>query len=125
MEFDMQWNDIIIGQNTMITGDLKSITDIYISGQVSGTIYGDKNIEIDEHGVIKGDLECVECNLKGTLEGNVKAKKIYLLPSAKLMGNITSTLLKIDEGAVFVGSSKKSDPKKDSKLISVDPVYEI
>lgn len=121
----MNWNDLIIGQNTNINGNLKTIANVSLSGQINGTLFSDKDVLVKEPGLIKGEVECIEFALEGTVEGNVKAKKIYLKPAGKMLGNITASLLKVDEGAAFIGCSKKIDQDKDSKLKNTDPIYEI
>ena len=121
----MEFNDTIIGSNTNISGDLKCLSNLIISGQTDGSIFAEKNITTREKGVIKGNAECVEFNLYGTLEGKVKAKKVYLASSGKLLGDLTAQLLQVEEGAHFIGCSKKISEDKESKLKNTDPVYEI
>jgi cytoskeletal protein CcmA (bactofilin family) len=121
----MDYNDILIGQNATLTGDLKTEVRVHLSGQVIGSIYSDKDILINESGVAKGSVECIDYQLSGTHEGEVTAKKIHLTKSAKLMGDITSNTLIIEEGAVFIGTSKKQREKLDSRIDKYDPIYEI
>ncbi|MFA4931115.1 MAG: polymer-forming cytoskeletal protein [Patescibacteria group bacterium] len=121
----MNFNDTIIGQNTNVSGNLKCTADIFVGGHVDGLVYSDQNIIIMEKGVVKGQAESMEFTLNGTLEGKVKAKKIYLTPSARLLGDLITNTLKIDAGASFIGHSKKIDQEKDSKLNNTDLIYEI
>lgn len=121
----MHFNDVVIGRNTLVKGNLKAVTEILIKGQVEGSIYSDTNVILDSMGTIKGLIECADGRLEGALEGTIKAKKIYLTSTAKVMGDLNTNTLKIDEGAVFVGSSKKINLDKDSKLKNTDPIYEL
>lgn len=121
----MNFNDTIIGQNTTVSGNLKCIADILVNGLADGTVHSDQNIRIMEKGVVKGNVECIEFKLEGTLEGQVKAKKIHLSSTSRLLGDLVTNSLKIDEGSSFIGHSKKIDQEKDSKLQNTDPVYEI
>jgi len=121
----MQWNDFIIGQNVVVTGDLKSLSSIYINGQIDGTTQSDSNVFIHQTGVVKGKVECVELVVEGTIEGECQAKKIHLTSTGKFLGNLATNLLRIDEEASFIGCSKRIDYRSDSKLKTVDPVYEV
>lgn len=121
----MNWNDILIGQNTNVSGNLKTIANVSVSGLVDGTLFSDKNILVRESGLLKGEVECIELTLEGTIEGSAKCKKVYLKNTAKMLGNTTASALKVDEGATFIGCSKKIDQEKDSKLKNTDPIYEI
>jgi|GEM_PF-2755754 len=121
----MRWNDFIIGQNVTLTGDLKSISNIYIHGQIEGNAQSDANISIHDSGVVKGKLECVELEVSGTIEGEAQAKKIHITPTGKFLGNLATSVLRIDEDASFIGCSKRIDRRTDSRLTNTDPVYEV
>lgn len=121
----MDWQDILIGQNATISGEIKTQASIYLSGRIEGSVYTDKNVDIDDKGVVKGVIECIDYNLSGTHEGEVTAKKIHLTKTAKLLGDLTSSCLVIDEGAAFIGTSKKQREKLDSKIDQYEPIYEI
>ncbi len=121
----MEFNDTIVGQNTAVTGNLKTVANIIINGQTEGSIYSDGHVLVNQVGVVKGNLECVESVLNGTLEGKIRAKKIHVTSSGKLLGDIVSGTLKIDEGADFIGCSKKIDQEQNSKILNTEPIYEI
>ncbi|MBU0647813.1 polymer-forming cytoskeletal protein, partial [Patescibacteria group bacterium] len=115
----------IIGQNATVSGNLKSTANILVYGQTDGNVFSDKNIIINPHGVAKGKIECAEFELAGTLEGKIRAKKVNITSNGKLLGDVIANTIKIDEGADFIGCSKKIDQSKNSKLKNTDPVYEI
>ena len=121
----MEFNDTIIGQNTSITGNLKTVANLIVNGQTDGSIYSENNISVNQSGVAKGSLECVDLTIHGTLEGKCRAKKVYISSTGKLLGDVVSATLKIDEGADFIGCSKKIDQDNNSKLLNTEPVYEI
>lgn len=121
----MQFNDTIIGQNTSVSGNMKTVANIVVNGQTDGTIFSDGNIIVNQSGIVKGGLECLDFSLYGTLEGKCRAKKVYVSATGKLLGDVISSILKIDEGADFIGCSKKIDQEKNSKLLNTEPVYEI
>ena len=121
----MEFNDTIIGQNALVSGNLKTTADILIYGQTDGNVFSDKAIVVNSKGVAKGKIECSEFSLHGTLEGKVRAKKVHIAPEGKLLGDLIANIIRIDEGADFIGCSKKIDQSKNSRLNTTDPVYEI
>lgn len=121
----MRWNDFIIGQNVLVSGDLKSISNIYINGQIEGSAQSDSNIVIHNSGVVKGRLGGVELEVSGTIEGEAQAKKIHITPTGKFLGNLATSVLRIDEDASFIGCSKRINHHTDSRLKNTDPVYEV
>ena len=121
----MQWNDFFVGQNTTITGEFNINKSLHLSGQLEGEANCDEDIVIYENGLIKGTVECLNFVIHGNLEGSVRAKKILISKTGKVMGDIGATLLQIDEGAVFIGTSKKNQPAANSKIKNFDPMYEV
>ncbi len=121
----MNWNDIFVGQNASVKGEVREESNLFISGQIDGTVYTEKDITVYENGIVKGDITSTNFDLSGTMEGEVKAKKIHLLKSAKLLGDLTTSTLVVDEGATFIGTSKKRREKLDSKIDKFEPTYEI
>jgi cytoskeletal protein CcmA (bactofilin family) len=95
-----------IGKTVTISGDVSSNEDLYVDGDLEGTL------EVDEHKLIIGPNATIRANLKareivvlGTIHGNVEAaEKIEIRKEAKLVGDLRTSRLIVEDGAYFKGS---------------------
>jgi cytoskeletal protein CcmA (bactofilin family) len=95
----------LIGQTVTIRGRLSSQENIVVDGEIDG------DLEIPAHrltigtaGRMRGDVVAAEVVALGTIEGNVDARhNCALRASARMIGDIRTPSLKIEEGAFFRG----------------------
>ena len=94
---------IFIGQSVVIKGELSCGEDLYIDGQVEGTIDPKGNrLTIGPNGRVKANVTARVVVVQGKLEGNIQASdRVDLRQSAIVMGDIASHRICIDEGAYF------------------------
>ena len=109
---------IIIGQSVVIKGELSCGEDLYIDGQVEGTIDPKGNrLTIGPNGRVKANVTARVVVVQGKLEGNIQASdRVDLKQSAVVMGDIATHRISIDDGAYFKGSlniQKESAPTKE------------
>jgi cytoskeletal protein CcmA (bactofilin family) len=108
---------ILIGKSVVIKGELSCGEDLYIDGQVEGTIDPKGNrLTIGPNGRVKANVTACAVVVQGKLEGNIQASdRVDLKQSAVVMGNIATHRISIDEGAYFKGSVniQKEAPKKE------------
>src|SRR3972149_5144281 len=63
-----------IGKSVLIKGELSGSEDLYIDGQVEGTIeLREHNLTIGPHGRVQANINAKEGILHGTLKGKVRA----------------------------------------------------
>jgi cytoskeletal protein CcmA (bactofilin family) len=63
-----------IGKSVVIKGDLSGSEDLYVDGQVEGTIALKGNsLTVGPHGQVKASVEAKGVVVQGKLEGNVQA----------------------------------------------------
>ena len=95
-----------LGKNVTIKGQIFAREDLTIDGEVEGTV------ECQEHRLTIGPNARVQSNLKareiiihGSIQGNVDATdKIDIKKEAKLVGDIKTSRIVIEDGAYFKGS---------------------
>ena len=108
----------LIGTSIVIKGELSCGEDLYIDGQVEGTIDPKGNrLTIGPHGRVKANVIACAVVVQGKLEGNIQASdRVDLKQSAVVMGDIATQRISIDEGAYFKGSVniQKEAPKEGS-----------
>jgi|SRR3954447_16809555 len=95
-----------IGKAVRIIGDVYSEEDLYIDGEVQGTlaVKGSK-VTIGPNGKAKSDVVAREVIIQGQVQGNVEAtQKITIRKDGSLVGNIKTAGIVIDDDAYFKGS---------------------
>jgi cytoskeletal protein CcmA (bactofilin family) len=106
----------IIGKSIVIKGELSCSEDLYIDGQVEGTINPKGNrLTIGPNGRVKANVDACAVVVQGKLEGNIQASnRVDLKQSAVVTGDIATQRISIDEGAYFKGSVniQKEAPKE-------------
>ena len=107
----------LIGKSIVIKGELSCGEDLYIDGQVEGTIDPKGNrLTVGPTGRVKANVTACAVVVQGKLEGNIQASdRVDLKQSAVVMGDIATQRISIDEGAYFKGSLnvQKEVPKKE------------
>jgi cytoskeletal protein CcmA (bactofilin family) len=104
-----------IGRSVIIKGELSGSEDLYVDGQVEGTIELQGNsLTVGPHGQLRADVNAKNVIVHGVLEGNVKAsERTDLRKSAVVTGDIFSQKIAIEDGAYFKGKVdiQKETPK--------------
>jgi len=94
-----------IGKSVIIKGELTGSEDLFIDGQVEGTIeLRSHNLTIGPNGQVKAHVNAKGVIVQGKLEGNINAsQRAELRKSAIAVGDIITQRVSIEEGAYFKG----------------------
>ena len=107
----------LIGESVVIKGELSCSEDLYIDGQVEGTIDPKgTRLTIGPNGSVKANVNACAVIVQGKLEGTIHASdRVDLKQSAIVVGDITTQRISIEEGAHLKGSVniQKEAPKKE------------
>ncbi|ACL71092.1 bactofilin family protein [Halothermothrix orenii] len=107
--------ETILGNGTKIEGDLFTKGSLRVEGEVIGNIKAEGDLFVGEKGKLKTEIDARNVIIAGTVNGNIVAReKLEILPSGQLNGDIKTKKLKIEEGAVFIGSSSPLNGKSDN-----------
>ncbi len=111
-----------IGKGVTITGQIFSKEDLIIDGEVEGTVEAHEHkCTIGPNGKVKAGLKAKDVVILGQVQGNVEAAdKTEIRKDARLVGDIKTARISIEDGAVFKGSIDiiRSEPKPAPKPIS-------
>jgi cytoskeletal protein CcmA (bactofilin family) len=100
----------LISIGTDITGDIKSNGDIRIDGSLTGNLNTKGKVVIGATGKVKGEIICKNSEVAGIIEGKITVGQLLnLKASSKIHGDIVTSKLSIEPGAVFTGNCKMSD----------------
>ena len=97
---------ILIGKSFVIKGEVSCDGDLYIDGQIEGTIDPKGNrLTIGPNGRVKANVIARALVVQGKLEGNIQAsERVDLKQSAIVVGDIVTQCISIEEGAHIKGS---------------------
>jgi cytoskeletal protein CcmA (bactofilin family) len=104
-----------IGKAVKINGQIISQEDLYVDGDVEGTVeLIQHKLTIGPNGRLHAAIRAREVVVLGSIQGNVDASdRIEIRKDAKLVGDIKTARIIIEDGAYFKGSIDivKPEPK--------------
>ena len=105
-----------IGKAVKIVGQIYSKEDLFVDGDLEGTVEAlEHKLTIGPNGTVHASVKAREVVAQGSVQGNVEATdKIEIRKDAKLVGDIKTARIIIEDGAYFKGSIDivKSEPSK-------------
>jgi len=108
-----------IGKAVKINGQIHSKEDLFVDGDVEGTLEApDHRLTIGPNGKVHATIKAREVVALGNIQGNVEAAdKIEIRKEARLIGDIRTARIIIEDGAYFKGSIDivKSEQKVSAK----------
>lgn len=104
-----------IGKAVKVVGQIFSKEDLFVDGDLEGTVEAmEHKLTIGPNGTVHAGVKAREVVVLGTIQGDVEATdKIEIRKDAKLVGNIKTARIIIEDGAYFKGSIDivKPEPK--------------
>jgi cytoskeletal protein CcmA (bactofilin family) len=119
-----------IGKSVTIKGQIFSREDLLVDGEIEGAIeLNDHRLTVGPNGRVRAGIKAREIVVLGSIDGNVEAlDKIDIRKDAKLVGDIKTARIVIEDGAYFKGSidivkmdaqPKPPQPKQQSAAAAV------
>jgi cytoskeletal protein CcmA (bactofilin family) len=95
-----------IGKSVTIKGQIFSREDLIVDGEIEGAIeLNEHRLTVGPNGRVRAGIKAREIVVLGTIDGNVEAlDKIDIRKDAKLVGDIKTARIIIEDGAYFKGS---------------------
>jgi len=95
-----------IGKAVKIVGQIFSKEDLYVDGDLEGTVeLLEHKLTVGPNGNIHAGVKAREVVALGTIQGNVEAAdRIEIRKDARLVGDIRTARIFIEDGAYFKGS---------------------
>jgi cytoskeletal protein CcmA (bactofilin family) len=112
-----------IGKGVRIVGQIFTKEDLNIDGDVEGSIESAENkIIVGTNGRVQAGIKAREVVILGSVQGNVEATdKVDIKKDAKLVGDIISARISIEDGALFKGSIDIRKPEVKAAAPSAAP----
>lgn len=94
----------ILGQGCVVNGDFTVKQSARIDGEIQGDVYVAGTLIMGTGARVDGNIEADEAIIGGDVVGNILAQsKVELTVTAKVIGDITTNVIVIDENAIFQG----------------------
>lgn len=94
----------IIGKDVVVDGDFTAAGSVRMDGVVEGNIKVGGHLLVGVSGKIHGDVEASSVAIGGEVTGNITApEKTELTCTARVIGDIKTNVIVIDEKAIFQG----------------------
>ncbi len=96
----------VIGKSVTIKGQIFSQEDLTIDGEMEGSVeLKEHRLTVGPNGKIQAGIKAREIVVLGAINGNVEASdKIDIRKEARLVGDIKTSRIVIEDGAYFKGS---------------------
>lgn len=103
--------DTVIGANCTIEGTLHSGANIRIDGTFTGSLEINGNVLVGETAKITADINAKNISIAGAVRGNINGKKVQLLRTSRVWGDINASALTMEEGGFIDGKITMVQPQ--------------
>src|SRR5579862_4137233 len=105
-ESESRGGSATIGKAVKIVGQIYSKEDLFVDGDLEGTLEAlEHKLTIGPNGTVHATVRAREVVALGSIQGNVEATdRIEIRKDAKLVGDIKTARIIIEDGAYFKGS---------------------
>ncbi len=115
----------IIGENSFFEGKFSIDGELQVDGKFEGRSVFIDILHITKKGKIKSNVNVNNAIIEGIIIGNINAKnKVMLLSSAKVLGNIRTPELIIQNGVVLEGKCTILNNVEQSPHELISKLYE-
>lgn len=111
----------LIANGVTIKGNILSQGSMRVDGFVEGKMDIKGDLIIGENGHVKGEIQAENTMLAGKVEGSLIARQRCLIGETGLMmGDVTCSVLSIEEGGTLHGASKMNYNRNSSDTLLSD-----
>lgn len=103
----------LIGVGTTMEGSISSNENIRFDGILIGNLTTKGKVFIGQSGKVNGEIRCKNCEVEGVVEGKIIIEELLSLRSmSRVYGEIKTSKLAIEPGAIFTGKCDMSGKKE-------------
>jgi cytoskeletal protein CcmA (bactofilin family) len=95
--------DTALGAGSNLDGSLSSDGNVRLDGAFKGTLNIKENVLVGVTAEIEADISAKNITVAGSVHGDLTGKKIHLLATAQIRGDITAEALITEDGAFIDG----------------------
>ncbi|MCG3120871.1 MAG: hypothetical protein ALAOOOJD_03766 [bacterium] len=107
----------IIGKGSAVEGTVKVQSSLRVDGRIKGQVSTTDSLVIGKEGEIEGEVRVKNAIVGGKIKGKIFASgKVVLEAKSSFYGELKTSKLVIDEGAIFEGVCSMTD---DGKMLAL------
>jgi cytoskeletal protein CcmA (bactofilin family) len=115
----------VIGENSYFSGKFLINGSLRIDGRFEGKYLQADQLYIGPNGKVKTNINAVSVIIEGLVIGNINAtNRVLLMPTAKILGDIKTPELIIQNGVILEGRCTIANDLKISAKDLIDSEYE-
>lgn len=115
----------VIGENSYFSGKFLINGSLRIDGRFEGKYLQADQLYIGPNGKVKTNINAVSVIIEGLVIGNINAtNRVLLMPTAKILGDIKTPELIIQNGVILEGRCTISNDLKVSSKDLIESEYE-
>lgn len=101
-----------IVEGTRIKGNIYSVADFRLDGELTGNFQCEGKIVIGPAGIVIGDIDCKSADIEGRFSGKIQVVELLNVKStANIYGEVSVGKLSVEPGAGFSAScTMKTNP---------------
>jgi cytoskeletal protein CcmA (bactofilin family) len=92
----------VIGGGIVVNGNIEASVDLHLEGTVIGDV-SCATLILGEKASIRGSVHAERIKASGVIEGSVETRDLAVEPTARLVGDITYSRIRIANGGVIDG----------------------
>ncbi len=97
----------IIGKGTSVEGNVETVGNIRIEGNVKGNVTCKSKIALGQSSYVEGTVAAQNAEIAGEIQGSIEVSELLILrPTAVIHGDIVTNKLIVESGATFNGSCR-------------------
>ena len=108
--YEQDRGQTLVSATTSFNGVLKSDALIIIHGRVEGEVQTAGSLLVGKQGQVQASVTAQNVAVAGVVVGNITAsERLEIASTGKVLGDITTACLVIDEGGFFHGHSRMQE----------------
>jgi cytoskeletal protein CcmA (bactofilin family) len=106
-----------IGKGTYLEGNIETFGNIRIEGRIKGDVKSKSKVALGNLSHIEGNITAQNADIEGEVKGKLDVSELLVLKAtAVIHGDINTSKLVVEPGAVFNGTCRMGTPIKEIKI---------
>ncbi len=106
----------LVSANLMIAGNLTTEGELQIDGVVEGNVNCTR-LTVGDPGVISGEIEADEVEVRGKVDGRINARSVHLTKTARIVSDVWHSSISMESGAFLDGHLRRNDSKTEKTTV--------
>lgn len=103
---DVEAAPVVVPERARFTGLVSFKGSARIDGRLDGRVVAQGRLLVALTAQVEGNIEADEVVVAGALDGHIRARRVELLPEARVSGTLETALLVLAEGSHFDGTCR-------------------